>query len=304
MRLEPNDLLLFARVIEEGSFSRTAERMQIPLSTVSRRISALEAQLGERLFNRTTRKLTVTELGHALLEHARQVAEGAEGAEALADNRKLAPGGRLRVSIPPGFLFLAPILSEFLASYPAITLEVQASMRTVDLIGENFDVALRLGKLRDDATLAARHLADLRAGLFASPAYLKARGVPRHPDDLAAHDALHGLTHTGEPLAWRLQRGTEKWEGVPPGRALLHSPDLNLQLAAHGAGIALAEVRSAQPYIDAGQLVRVLPDWEFSNSLWAVFPGRKLMPARTRAFLDALVARISTRQAARPPSHP
>ena len=299
MRLEPNDLLLFARVIEDGSFSRTAQHLEIPVSTVSRRISALEAQLGERLFLRTTRKLTVTDLGHALLEHARQIADGAQSAEALADNRQLTPGGRLRISIPSGMVFLAPFLAEFLASYPAITLEADASMRVVDLIGENFDLALRLGKLGDDATLAARHIADLRGGLFASPRYLGNRGVPKTPEDLAAHDALHALTRSGEALPWRLRRGTEQWEGTPSGRALLHSPELLLELAMHGAGIAIGEERGARPYVEAGRLVRVLPDWNLTSPLWAVFPGRKLMPVRTRVFLDALIAKISDDSAQR-----
>src|SRR5260221_7837120 len=155
MQLDPNDLLLFARVVGEGSFSKAALQLSVPVSTVSRRITALETALGERLLLRTTRKLTVTELGEALLEHARQVQESAEAAGALADSRKLEPGGRLRITMATDLGLIAPFLAEFLASYPAISVEVDVSARFVDLIGENVDVALRIGPLKDDVTLAA-----------------------------------------------------------------------------------------------------------------------------------------------------
>src|SRR5258705_7069536 len=198
MQLEPNDLLLFARVVDEGSFSKAAQRLSVPVSTVSRRITVLESALGERLLLRTTRKLTVTELGQAVLEHARQVQESAEAAGALADNRMLEPTGRLRITMATDLDVMAPFLAEFLATYPAIVLEVDVSARFVDLIGENFDVALRLGPLRDDATLAARHVWDLRGGLYASPAYLKECGTPRDPDALLAHHAVYAQRRTGQ----------------------------------------------------------------------------------------------------------
>lgn len=297
MELEPNDLLLFARVVEEGSFSKAAQRLGAPVSTVSRRISALEKQLGERLILRTTRKLTVTELGLALLEHARAVVVGVEAAVELADHRQVQPSGQLRITAPSDISVLAPFFAEFLASYPAITLEIEASMRVVDLLSENFDLALRLGRrLSDDATLVARHIVDLHGGLYAAPAYLRKHGVPKDPDALQSHQALHGrLPRTGEPLPWILQRGKQRWEGVPPARAIVHTPSLLIQLATHGAGITIAEQRAVEPYIKTGQLVRVLPDWEFPvMPMWAVFVGRKLMSAKTRVFVDALAAKFSS----------
>ena len=154
----PNDLLLYARVVEERSFSRAAERLGLPKSTVSRRVSALEGQLGERLLLRTTRKLTVTDFGLAVLEHARHVAEDVAAAEALAQNLQVEPSGRLRVTMPSDLanVVLAPFLAEFTLAHPAISLEIDLSARFVDLIGENFDLAIRMGDLRDDASLAAR----------------------------------------------------------------------------------------------------------------------------------------------------
>src|SRR5258706_1080275 len=293
MQLDPNDLLLFARVVGEGSFSKAALQLSVPVSTVSRRITALETALGERLLLRTTRKLTVTELGEALLEHARQVQESAEAAGALADSRKLEPGGRLRITMATDLGLIAPFLAEFLASYPAISVEVDVSARFVDLIAENVDVALRIGPLEDDVTLAARHILDLHGGLYAAPAYLKKHGTPREPNALLDHYAVYGQRRTGQPIDWDLQRGKARWQGLPRARVMGNSPDMILRLAVSGAGIVLSEHGSAEFYVKAGQLVRVLADWEVRPApLFAVFPGRKLMPARTRVFIDALAARF------------
>jgi DNA-binding transcriptional LysR family regulator len=294
--LEPNDLLVFARVVDEGSFSRAAERLSLPKSTVSRRVAALEGKLGERLLLRTTRKLTVTDFGLAVLEHARHVVEDVTAAASLAHNRQLEPSGRLRVSMPGdmGNLLLAPLLAEFVLKYPAITLEVDLSARFVDLIGENFDVAIRMGDLRDDASLAARHVAAFTGGLYAAPAYIARRGTPSEPEALMEHDALRILSRAGDALPWILKRGDQRWEGIPPGRATANSPELLMRMALKGTGITVVNDHFALPYLQRGELVQVLPDWHLPPvSAWAVFPGRRLMPARTRVFLDALVEKFT-----------
>ncbi|MBC7991774.1 MAG: LysR family transcriptional regulator, partial [Rhizobacter sp.] len=232
-QLEPNDLLLFARVVDEGSFSRAGERLGLPKSTVSRRMAALETQLGERLLLRTTRKLNLTDFGHSVLEHARHVADEVEAAALLAQHRQVEPSGRLRVSMPGDFasMILGRVLADFIERYPSISLELDLSPRRVDLIGENFDVALRMGELRDDATLAARRMATFSHGLYAAPSYLQKRGVPPEPEALMEHDSLHILTQSGEPLVWRLTRDEQQWEGVPPVRARANSPELLTRLA-------------------------------------------------------------------------
>jgi len=296
MNPEPNDLLLFARVADAGSFSRAAEQLGLPKSTVSRRIAALESHLGERLLLRTTRKLAVTDFGHSVLEHAHQVVAEVEAAALLAQNRQVEPSGRLRVSMPGDFAthVMGNLLAAFIARFPAIALEIDLSPRRVDLIGENFDVAIRMGDLPDDASLAARRLAVFSASLYASPAYLARRGVPSEPEALMAHDALRLLSRTGEPLAWELVRGEERWTGIPPGRATANSPELLTRLARAGAGITIVGDHFADPYVTNGELVCVLADWNLPpTSAWAVFPGRRLMPARTRVFLDALQAEFS-----------
>jgi DNA-binding transcriptional LysR family regulator len=296
MALEPNDLWLFARVVDEGSFSRAAERTGLPKSTISRRVAALEGQLGERLLLRTTRKLTVTDFGHGVLEHARQLVAEVEAAQSLAHHRQARPSGRLRVSMPGDFanIGVTPMLGSFIAAYPDISLEIDLSARRVDLIGENFDVAIRMGKLADDASLAARQLAEFSTGLYASPAYLEHHGTPAHPDDLASHHTLRLLPRAGEPAPWVLTKDGERWEGAPPGRVLANSPDMLIRLASDGVGITSVGDMFAEPYVLSGQLVPVLPEWDLPpHSAWAVFPGRRLMPARTRVFLDALAAHFS-----------
>lgn len=299
MDIEPNDLLLFARVVDAHSFSRAAERLGLPKSTVSRRVAALETQLGERLLLRTTRKLTLTDFGHTVLEHAQQIVAEVDAAATLAQHRQARPSGRLRVTMPADFasLVLAKPMAEFVQQYPAISLELDLTPRRVDLIADNMDLAIRMGDLPDDASLAARKLAVFTAGLYASPGYLAQRGHPSEPEALMEHDALRLLGRDGDAIPWVLQRGAEHWEGIPPGRATANSPDLLMRMALSGAGITLISDYFAEAHVRAGTLLPVLPDWRPpSTDAWAVFPGRRLMPARTRVFLDALQTKLSSTQ--------
>jgi len=298
--IDPNDLLIFASVAELGSFSRAAERMGLPKSTVSRRLAALEHRLGERLLLRTTRRQSLTEFGLQLLEHARQVVSEVEAVAALSERRQATPSGRLRVSMPSDFanLLLAETLAAFIALYPAIQLELDLSPRRVDLLGEGFDVVLRIGKLPDDASLAARRLAVFSFGLYAAPSYLAEHGEPVDPDDLARHAAIRMLHANGEAAAWTLVQGEQRWQGVPPGRASANAPELLIKLACAGAGIAAVPDYFAQPDVHRGALRRVLPAWSLpSHTAWAVFPERKLMPVKTRVFIDMLQTALAQVQA-------
>lgn len=290
---QANDLLIFARVVESGSFSRAAQRLALPRSTVSRRIALLEEQLGERLLLRTTRRLSLTEFGHGLLEHARQIAAGTDAAASFAQHRQARPSGRLRVSMPSDFanLLLVEMLAAFTALHPEIRLELDLSPRRVDLIGENFDLALRMGDLPDDATLAARRVARFSGGLYAAPGYLAEHGAPAAPEELPRHHGLCLLGRNGEPQAWTLFHGDTRWEGLPPARASANSPELLIRLACAGGGIAAVPAYFTAASVRRGELRRVLPGWNLpATTAWAIFPERRLMPARTRAFLDMLAA--------------
>lgn len=297
MNLDPNDLLLFARVVAEGSFSRAAQRLHMPKSTLSRRLSGLETQLGERLLLRTTRKLTVTDFGHSVLQHAQQVDAEVEAALALTQHRQIQPSGRLRVSMPADFAneMLTDLMARILHQFPAISLEMDLSPRRVDLIGENFDLAIRMGNLPDDASLAARKLAVFQLGLYAAPSYLQTYGTPAEPEALMEHQSLRLLARNGEPEIWSLIRGNEKWQGIPPGRVNANSPETLTRLALAGAGVTMLPHYFAAHYVHGGRLLQILGDWQLPDvTAWAVFPGRRLMPARTRVFLDALVKEFAT----------
>ncbi|WP_243855428.1 LysR family transcriptional regulator [Aquabacterium sp. A08] len=289
--IDPNDLLIFAQVAERGSFSRAAEALGLPKSTVSRRLAGLELRLGERLLRRTTRRQWLTEFGLQLLEHARQVAAEVDAVAALSAHRQATPSGRLRVSMPSDLatLLLAEALAGFAADHPAVTLELDLSPRRVDLLAENFDLAVRMGELPSDASLAARRLAVFTNGLYASPAYLARHGHPQQPDDLPRHRAVRLLGRQGDALPWHLVQGQQHWHGRPAGGLVANSPELLIRLAAAGGGIAVVPDRFAALQVQRGQLVRVLPDWHPpAHDAWAVFPERRLMPTKTRAFIDRL----------------
>ena len=291
MDVEPNDLLLFARIVETGSFSQAALRVDLPKSTVSRRIALLEAKLGERLLQRTTRKLVLTEFGASLLEHARKVVDEVEAAAALVQHRQLAPSGRLRISMPSDFanLGLTHLIARFIERYPAIRLELDLSPRRVDLVGENFDIAIRMGDLPEDSTLHARRVALERIALYAAPSYIARRGMPCHPDELLEHDLLCLATRNGGVQPWQLTRGKTVWQRDLPARLAANSPDLLARIACAGTGIAASSDLFAEVHVEKGELVPVLPEWTLPNVTgWAVFPGRRLMPAKTRVFLDMM----------------
>ena len=312
MNPDADDLLLFARVAEAGSFSRAAERVQLPKSTVSRRIAALEKRLGERLLQRTTRKLVITEFGQGVLDHARALSEEVDAALAFALSRQSRPSGRLRVSMPGDFASAAleKPLAGFIRDFPDVSLELDLSPRRVDLIGENFDLAIRMGALPDDAQLSARRLAVFRTGLYAAPSLLREHGEPLTPDALLTMPALMLLSRSGEAVSWQLSAstaagadtgaktrrrpGAAAHDIVPRQHVRANSPDVLIRLARSGAGVVAVAEFFAEPYLVRGELQRILPDWCLPDAdCWAVFPGRRLMPAKTRAFIDMLSATMS-----------
>ncbi|MBT0718442.1 LysR family transcriptional regulator [Rosenbergiella epipactidis] len=292
MRVDANDLLLFTRIAEEGSFTKAADRLDIPASTLSRRIAAVEQQLGERLFIRTTRKMTITPFGQAILRHTQQIAAEITAIDALIEHRSIVPSGKLRVSLPGDFTqaLISAFLADFIAEYPQITLDIDVSQRRVDLIAEGFDLALRIGALADDASLAARLLGHFELGLYAAPSYLYHAAKIRQPDDLLAHSLLRLHSDTS-PLS--LLSGQRHWQGELPTKTVANSPNILVNLALRGAGVTRIAAHSVQHYVESGELVRVLPEWQSKKRpVWIVFPATRLMPSRTRIFIDSLVSRF------------
>ncbi len=307
--LDANDLLLFARVAETGSFSRAANRMRLPKSTVSRRIAALEKRLGERLIHRSTRKLTITDFGVNLLDHARALAAEVDGVLALAQHRQAKPSGRLRVSLPSDLATIAlpKLLAGFVREHPAIMLELDLTPRRVDLIGENFDLAVRMGEPSGESQLTVRKLTEMSVGLYAAPSYLRQMGQPVEPDELLGLHGLLMMSLTGDAREWTLERGPGSgsrthWRGKPHQYTMANSPAVLMRMAEAGFGVVSLPDFIVHEAVKRGVLTRVLPEWILPRaSCWAIFPERRLMPARTRVFLDMLVGAMPNDITAPPP---
>ena len=187
--------------------------------------------------------------------------------------------------------WLAPMLAQFIAQYPAIELHIDLSPRRVDLVVEGYDLAIRVGELADDASLVARRIWAYRPMLYASPDYLARYGMPTSPEDLAQHGRLCTLTREQKPSDWLLQKGEHAWRCQTRAVAAINSPEVLTRLAIAGSGILAAGQMFTDSSVDKGALVRVLPDWHLEKvSIWAVYPGRRLLPSRTRVFLDMLEA--------------
>lgn len=292
-----DNLILFAAVIDAGSFARAAERLGLPKSTLSRRISNLESQLGQRLVLRTTRKLSLTEFGERVLEHSRRLQEESDAVKSLAAHEQDQPRGLLRVALPPDFvdLDLTSLILQYTARYPEVRLELDLSPRRVDLVAERFDVAIRAAeKLPDDSTLVARQLLDMTVQLYASPAYLQRYGMPEHPDALESHVCLPLISSNGEKQPWVLHRHGERWQGTPRGLVSSNSPGLQRELVLNGMGIAALSDPFVRTAVSQGLMQCVLPDWHLPKiRLWSVTTGRKLLPSRTLAFVSLLQERLA-----------
>jgi len=289
--LSADDLLLFVAIAERLSLARTAERLAIPKATLSRRLAALESQLGQRLLLRTTRRLALTEFGREFLDHCRRVAEEVEATQSFAGSREESVHGRLRLSMPGDYArhYLATPLATFSARYPTLSIDIDLSSRRVDLIGEGFDLVIRMGELENDATLTARRLGEQRFGLYASPIYLALQPAPQHPDDLLGHSNVRMQASGGALLPWRLQRDGELWQQVPPGRLNVTSPEMVQQLLLAGAGIGALPEGFVQEDLRQKRLLPILPEWQLPVvPVWAVLPMRRYLPNKCRLFLEHL----------------
>jgi DNA-binding transcriptional LysR family regulator len=233
--------------------------------------------------------MTLTDFGQEFLDHSRRVAEEVATVQDFVRSQDIQPRGRLRVSMPGDYAkqHFSRAIATFIEAYPEIQLDIDLSSRRVDLIGERFDLAIRMGDLDNDATLVARKIDEQSFGLYASPIYLALHPALKHPDDLEHHASVRLLSARGTAVPWKLIRGKEIWEGVPPGRLTLNSPDMIQQLLLDGAGIgALPDIFVAEE-VRRKRLHRVLPNWCFpAVPAWAVMPMRRYLPAKTRAFLD------------------
>ena len=286
------DLALFVAVAKARNFTRAAAAIGMPTSSLSRRIAALEAALGVPLLNRNTRRVDLTEAGARYLERCESIVEAAREAHDQVRGLTETPQGLLRVSAEAilGPALLAPLVAEYLDRYPAVTINLDMSPRRVDLLAENFDLALRFGRLAD-STLMVRRLAMLKVSLYAAPSYLRRRGAPSHPAELADHARLH-LLHQGDRGEWRLSDGARTVE-VEAG-SLLSANNMAMihDLTRLGVGIGVLDELMAHDDVRSGALAPVLPGWALPPGPVSVLTPSRLLPAKTRRFIEMLAGRI------------
>jgi DNA-binding transcriptional LysR family regulator len=292
-RLEGMSIAL--AVAEAGSLSAAARRQKMPLATVSRKVSELEAHLRTKLFNRSSRALVPTDAGLSYIAAAKRILADIAEAERVASGEYATPRGELSVStlVALGRLCLQPILAEFLVTFPEVDVRLNLQDRTVDLLEEHIDVALRVGDLADSSLIAVR-VGEIHRVACASPAYLKSRGMPKSPDDLSAHDCI-SYPPMQSPTRWRFRR--DQTEYAVPVRSRLVASNLEsaCDAACAGLGITVAFSYLVAQSIKSGQLLALLQDFQPPpQPVSLVYAPNRFMPAKLRALLDFAVPRLWT----------
>jgi DNA-binding transcriptional LysR family regulator len=287
--MDLNHVATFVRVVEKESFTAAAEALGVPKSSVSRGVAKLEEDLGVRLLQRTTRKLSLTDAGRAYYERARAVLEGLDEAGAELSDRERDPRGVVRVTAPVdiGVLVLADIVAPFVRERPAIHVELALTSRLVNMVEEGFDLAVRAGRLAD-SSLVARKLGEIEIGLFASAAYLERRGRPKKLADLASHDCIL-FRAAGGRATWRLDgpRGEENVDVV----GAVVSDDMLFTQRMISAGVGIGQLPRLPKGCTDTTMVRVLPEYASSpGPLHVVWPSARHVPARVALFRDHVIA--------------
>ena len=294
-----NDRLLgivaFVQSAEAGSFAVAADRLGVTRSAIGKRIARLEQQLGARLFHRSTRRQSLTDDGQAYYERCVKALAELDAAEAALDTSRREPSGRLRISAPVlfGRHCVAPVILELARRHPKLDIDLSFNDRVVDLVEEGYDLGIRIGRLPDSATLAARRLTEETLGICAAPEYLARRGLPRDVDDFRGHDAVIYGRH-GQNVSWRL-RDANGQVREPDVQARLRFDDLQAiaDAAIAGAGLAMLPCWLLSRYLRSGELQMVMhADRVVGSRISAIWPHTHYLPLRTRAAIDLLVERI------------
>jgi DNA-binding transcriptional LysR family regulator len=293
------DIAAFVAVAEHASFTRAAEALGSSKSNVGKAVQRVEARLGTRLFQRTTRVVRLTEDGETYLEAARAALDGLREAERALSARRAEPAGRVRIDLPAGFgRLLLPGFAALRVQHPKITLDLALTDRFSDPIGEGWDIVVRIGALPDGLGIVARKLCDQRSCLYASPAYLQRRGRPAAVRELPEHDALIFRAPGGQLRPWQVADAGREIEISPPPAVVVTDGQALVESALEGLGIANIYDRVAQPYVQAGRLVEVLPESSLAGPpVHAMVPMHGRMPPKTRAVLDHMVAYLRTPRA-------
>jgi DNA-binding transcriptional LysR family regulator len=289
------DLQAFVAVVEAGSFTAAAERLDTAKSAISRRVSSLEERLGVQLLRRTTRSLNLTDTGRSFYEHSARILADLDEAESAAQQEHGELRGTLRVALPLSFgvRHMCKPIAAFSKRHPKIGFDLDLNDRRIDLVEEGMDVAIRIGHLQD-SSLIARKLFDVRVVACASPHYVHTHGMPQTPEELRDHSCLvYSNLPDPETWSWRENGGRQRSVNVQP-MMRANSGDFLANAAAHGLGIVLQPTFIAAEAIRRGNLVLLLEDYEWPVSpAYAVYPPTRHLSYRVRAFIDFLVERFA-----------
>jgi DNA-binding transcriptional LysR family regulator len=283
------EMSVFSRVVATGSLSAAARELALSPAMVSRRLSALEARLGVRLLNRTTRSLRLTDEGARYYDTCARLLGEIDEAEAAVSAGRVEPQGALKVALPASFgnQHIAPLVPRFAERYPKVQLALSLSDRTVNLIEEGFDLAIRIAHL-EDSSLAARKLAPNRRVVCASPDYLRRHGTPRTPQELTRHNCI---TSTEFSMTWEYTDPHGSAGSVRvSGRYACDNWEVLREWALAGLGVALKSTWDVRRHLEDGSLVPLFPGYTFGSdvAIYAVYPHRRFLPAKTRVFIEFL----------------
>jgi DNA-binding transcriptional LysR family regulator len=292
--MELNALTALVKVVQAGSFTRAAEAMHTQKAYLSRVITNLERELGVRLLERTTRSLSLTEVGREIFERAVGILGAVEDAERVAQRMLAEPRGVLKLTcgVEFGMIAVSHWIDAYLQRYPQVSVEADFTGRVIDIVHEGFDLAIRVGEL-PDSRLGARRIGALHYGLFASPDYLARRGIPESPEDLSQHDLLV-FTAGSHRVGWRLAQGSESRRIEAPARLRINNSFAVRDAAIRGLGIAQLPEVVASAALSSTKLARVLPDWHPpSVPVHALFPSNRYLTPKVRSFIDYAVHAFS-----------
>lgn len=285
---------IFACVVEHKSFTGAAQALGLSKATISKAVTRLERQVGAPLFHRTSRRLSLTDSGHKLLEHAKAILSEGQAAEEAARDEASEPVGLVRLAVPMSFglKHVGPVIADFLCAYRGIGIDVHLSDAKVDLIAEGFDIGLRIASL-PDSSLRARKLRDVHTYIVAAPAYLERMGTPHHPAQLGEHECLLYSLLTA-PEVWRFHNAVGEEVSVRPGgRLWANNSDFMLHSLRSGLGIAVVPDFIIDEDLANGSVLPILQDWQpRAVALHLVTPPGTIRPHRVTALIEYLAAKL------------